>query len=101
MLGHSGRPARAVVPGSNLNASFAAFSANPGSIAFISQSGALGSAIFGGRGRYSENNIGFSHFISVGTMADLDFADLIDDLGGNQRQSVLIGMEGMTSPGVS
>lgn len=66
-------------PGSNLNASFAAFSANPGSIAFISQSGALGSAILGWA---TQNNIGFSHFISVGTMADLDFADLIDYLGG-------------------
>ena len=83
-------------PGSNLNASFAAFSANPGSIAFISQSGALGSAILGWA---TQNNIGFSHFISVGTMADLDFADLIDYLGGETTaKSVLIYMEGMTSP---
>ena len=83
-------------PGSNLNASFAAFSANPGSIAFISQSGALGSAILGWA---TQNNIGFSHFISVGTMADLDFADLIDYLGGEtSAKSVLIYMEGMTSP---
>jgi acetyltransferase len=83
-------------PGSQLNASFAAFSAKPGSIAFISQSGALGSAILGWA---TQNNIGFSHFISVGTMADLDFADLLDYLGGEAgAKSILIYMEGMTSP---
>ncbi|MFZ2089170.1 MAG: bifunctional acetate--CoA ligase family protein/GNAT family N-acetyltransferase [Desulfobaccales bacterium] len=83
-------------PGSNLNASFAAFSATPGSLAFISQSGALGSAILGWA---TQNNIGFSHFISVGTMADLDFADLIDYLGSEMSaKSILLYMEGMTSP---
>lgn len=82
-------------PPSNLNASFAAFSANPGNLAFISQSGALGSAILGWA---TQNNIGFSHFISVGTMADLDFADLVDYLGGEMSaKSILIYMEGLTS----
>ena len=83
-------------PGSHLNASFAAFSAKPGSLAFISQSGALGSAILGWA---TQNNIGFSHFISVGTMADLDFADLLDYLWSEiSAKSILIYMEGMTSP---
>jgi acetyltransferase len=83
-------------PSSNLNASFAAFSAAPGSLAFISQSGALGSAILGWA---TQNNIGFSHFISVGTMADLDFADLIDYLGSEiSAKSILLYMEGMTNP---
>jgi acetyltransferase len=83
-------------PGSHLNASFAAFSADPGSLAFISQSGALGSAILGWA---TQNHIGFSHFISVGTMADLDFADLIDYLGSEiSARSILLYMEGMTSP---
>jgi acetyltransferase len=83
-------------PQSRLNASFAAFSANPGNLAFISQSGALGSAILGWA---TQNHIGFSHFISVGTMADLDFADLIDYLGGEtSAKSILIYMEGLTSP---
>ncbi len=82
-------------PGSRLNASFAAHSAAPGSLAFISQSGALGSAILGWA---VQNNIGFSHFISVGTMADLDFADLIDYLGSEvSARSILIYMEGLTS----
>lgn len=83
-------------PQSRLNASFAAFSANPGNLAFISQSGALGSAILGWA---TQNHIGFSHFVSVGTMADLDFADLIDYLGGEtSAKSILIYMEGLTSP---
>ncbi|MEJ2090979.1 MAG: bifunctional acetate--CoA ligase family protein/GNAT family N-acetyltransferase [Syntrophobacterales bacterium] len=82
-------------PQCQLNASFAAFSTTPGSLAFISQSGALGSAILGWA---TQNNIGFSHFVSVGTMADLDFADLIDYLGGEMSaKSILIYMEGLTS----
>ncbi len=82
-------------PQCNLNASFAAFFANPGNLAFISQSGALGSAILGWA---TQNNIGFSHFVSVGTMADVDFADLIDYLGGEtSAKSILIYMEGLTS----
>jgi acetyltransferase len=82
-------------PGSKVNASFAAFSAVPGSLAFISQSGALGSAILGWA---TLSNIGFSHFISVGTMADLDFADLIDYLGAEMSaKSILIYMEGLTN----
>jgi len=81
-------------PGSHLNASFAARSAAPGNLAFISQSGALGSAILGWA---IQNSIGFSHFISVGTMADLDFADLIDYLGSEATaKSILIYMEGLT-----
>jgi acetyltransferase len=83
-----------LAPGSSLNASFAAHSAAAGNLAFISQSGALGSAILGWA---IQNNIGFSHFISVGTMADLDFADLIDYLGNEPTaKSILIYMEGLT-----
>ena len=84
-----------LAPGSNLNASFAAHSAASGNLAFISQSGALGSAILGWA---TQNKIGFSHFISVGTMADLDFADLIDYLGSEPAaKSILIYMEGLTN----
>ena len=83
-------------PESRLNASLAAFQARPGSLAFISQSGSMGSAILGWA---TQNNIGFSHFISVGTMADLDLADLIDYLGSEtSAKSILIYMERMTGP---
>jgi acetyltransferase len=62
-------------PHSGLNASFAAGSALPGSIAFLSQSGALCSAILDWSLR---ERIGFSAFVSVGSMADVDWADLLD-----------------------
>jgi acetyltransferase len=81
-------------PPANLNASFAPHSAQPGSLAFISQSGALCSSILGWA---SLKNIGFSHFISVGSMADLDFADLIDYLGNEDHaRSIIIYMESLT-----
>jgi acetyltransferase len=81
-------------PPSGLNASFAPHSAEPGSLAFISQSGALCSSILGWA---TLKNIGFSHFISVGSMADLDFADLIDYLGNEEKaRSIIIYMESLT-----
>jgi acetyltransferase len=81
-------------PPYGLNASFAPHSAEPGSLAFISQSGALCSSILGWA---TLKNIGFSHFISVGSMADLDFADLIDYLGNEEKaRSIIIYMESLT-----
>ena len=81
-------------PPSNLNASFAPHAAQAGSLAFISQSGALCSSILG----WSVlKKIGFSHFISVGSMADLDFGDLIDYLGNEEKaRSIIIYMESLT-----
>jgi acetyltransferase len=62
-------------PSSGLNASFASSMARPGRIALLSQSGAICTSILDwARERY----IGFSTFVSVGTMLDVDFADLID-----------------------
>jgi len=81
-------------PPYGLNASFASHSAKPGNLAFISQSGALCSSILGWA---TLKNIGFSHFISVGSMADLDFADLIDYLGNEEKaRSIIIYMESLT-----
>jgi len=62
-------------PPSNLNASFAASMAAPGQVAFLSQSGALCTAILDWA---RQAHIGFSSFVSVGSMLDVDFADLID-----------------------
>ena len=70
----------ALVPGVGLNASFAPGMAMPGKIAFVSQSGALATAMLdwaNGRG------IGFSHFISLGDSADVDFGDLLDYLASD------------------
>ncbi len=81
-------------PVNHLNASFAAHSAEPGSLALLSQSGAICSAILD---RAAVEKIGFSHFVSVGSMADLDFADMIDYLGDDRSaRSIIIYMENMT-----
>jgi acetyltransferase len=80
-------------PRSRLNASFAGHSVGPGSVALLSQSGAICSAILD----MSEvENIGFSHFVSIGSMADIDFAEMIDYLGNDeQTRSILIYMENL------
>ncbi len=70
----------ALVPGVGLNASFAPGNALPGKIAFVTQSGALATAMLdwaNGRG------IGFSHFISLGDSADVDFGDVLDYLASD------------------
>lgn len=64
-----------VVPGSHLNASFAASMAKPGRIAFISQSGALCTSILDWS---LSENIGFSHFVSIGNALNVRVGDLID-----------------------
>ncbi len=65
-----------------------------GNIAFISQSGALGSAILDWA---IHENIGFSNFVSIGSMLDVDFGDLIDYFGTDpQTRSILMYIEGIT-----
>lgn len=61
-----------------VNASFASRMPLPGKMAFISQSGAICTTILDWA---CSENIGFSHFVSVGSMLDIDFGDLIDYLG--------------------
>lgn len=64
-----------IYPPGNLNASFAADMAPPGNVALLSQSGAICTSILDwARGAH----VGFSSFVSVGSMLDVDFADLID-----------------------
>ncbi|MBL8293227.1 MAG: bifunctional acetate--CoA ligase family protein/GNAT family N-acetyltransferase [Bryobacterales bacterium] len=78
-------------PLSGLNASFAASMARPGSVGFISQSGALCTAVLDWS---MEAQIGFSAFISCGAMVDVNWGDLIYYLGQDTRtRSILIYME--------
>jgi acetyltransferase len=80
-----------MAPHAGLNATFAAGHALPGSIAFLSQSGALCTAILGWSRRH---NVGFSAFVSVGSMLDVGWGDLIDHLADDpQTKSVLLYME--------
>ncbi|MBB4285066.1 bifunctional acetate--CoA ligase family protein/GNAT family N-acetyltransferase [Roseospira goensis] len=67
-----------LVPGLNLNASFLHEPAKPGKVAFVSQSGALCTAVLDWA---SPRGIGFSHFVSLGDNLDVDFGDTIDYLG--------------------
>jgi acetyltransferase len=74
-------------PHVGLNASFAHTGAVPGSIAFVSQSGALMTALLdwaAGRG------IGFSHFASLGESADIDFGDMLDYLASDPRTRAIL-----------
>ena len=72
---------------SKLNASFAARMPLPGKLAFISQSGAICAAILD----YSiKEQIGFSHFISLGSMLDVYFGDTLDYLGAQSGVSGIV-----------
>lgn len=78
-------------PTTGLNATFASGMARPGNVAFLSQSGALLTAILDWSQR---ENVGFSSFVSLGSMLDVSWGDLIDYLGNDPRtKSILIYME--------
>ncbi len=78
-------------PHSGLNATFARAMARPGTVGFISQSGALGTAVHDWS---LQELVGFSAFISVGSMLDVGWGDLIDYLGDDPHtQSIVIYME--------
>lgn len=80
-------------PKIKLNASFANQMALDGKIAFISQSGALCTAILDWS---VKNNVGFSHFVSIGSMLDVNLADLIDYFSNDPEiSSLLIYMESL------
>ena len=82
-----------MLPHLGLNASFAP-QPLAGDIAFLSQSGALITGVVDwARGR----KVGFSHVISLGDMADVDFGDLLDHLAADaQCRSILLYMESVT-----
>lgn len=74
-----------------LNATFAHDMALPGSVAFLSQSGALETAILDWS---MEERVGFSAIVSTGSMLDVGWGDLIDYFGEDfNTQSILLYME--------
>ena len=78
-------------PVTGLNATFANAMARPGNVGFISQSGALCTAVLDWS---FHENVGFSHFVSIGSMLDVNWGDLIYYLGNDTRtQSIVIYME--------
>ncbi|MCO5179245.1 MAG: bifunctional acetate--CoA ligase family protein/GNAT family N-acetyltransferase [Candidatus Promineofilum sp.] len=78
-------------PITGLNATFASTMARPGSVGFISQSGALLTAILDWSFR---ENVGFSAFVSIGSMLDVGWGDLIHYLGDDPHtKSIVLYME--------
>jgi acetyltransferase len=78
-------------PPSGLNATFASGIARPGTVGFISQSGALLTAVLDWSRR---ENVGFSAFASLGSMLDVGWGDMIYYLGDDQHtRSIVIYME--------
>lgn len=78
-------------PPVGLNATFARGMARQGNVAFISQSGALLTGILDWSLR---ENVGFSAFVSVGSMLDVGWGDLITYLGDDPAtKSILVYME--------
>jgi acetyltransferase len=74
-------------PVSGLNATFAGAMATPGTIAFVSQSGALCTAVLDWS---LEEAVGFSAFVSIGSMVDVGWGDVIDHLGDDPRTKAIV-----------
>lgn len=78
-------------PHTGLNSTFASQMARPGNVGFISQSGALCTSILDWS---LQENVGFSAFISLGSMLDVGWGDLIDYLGDDPHtHSIVMYME--------
>jgi acetyltransferase len=78
-------------PPTGLNATFAGTMARPGNVSFISQSGALCAAVLDWS---LKEMVGFSSFISIGSMVDVGWGDLIEYLGDDPRtRSIVLYME--------
>jgi len=83
-----------LVPGVGLNASFAHLSPKKGRIAFVAQSGAVITSVLD----WAEpRGFGFSHLVSLGNMADVDFGDMLDYLANDRgTKAILLYIEAIT-----
>ena len=83
-----------MVPRLALDATFSHLAAPAGDIAFISQSGAMITAMLDWA---VPRGIGFSHVVSLGDMADVDFGDMLDYLAADSHtRAILLYVEGVT-----
>lgn len=71
----------------NLNASFSNQMPIPGKMAFLSQSKGINTAVMD---LSIKEKIGFSYFISLGSMLDVNFGDMIDYLGADPGVSSIV-----------
>lgn len=83
-----------MVPGRGVNASFVHVPPLKGELAFVGQSGAVVTSIVDWA---TSRGIGFSHLISLGSMADVDFGDLLDYLAADAgTRAILLYVEAIT-----
>jgi acetyltransferase len=83
-----------MVPARGLDATFGHLAAKPGKLAFVTQSGAIMTGIVDWA---SARGIVFSHLVSVGGMADVDFGDLLDYFAQDAgTAAILLYMEAVT-----
>ena len=76
-----------MLPELGLNASFAHISPNQGNLAFVTQSGAMVTAMLDWA---TPRGIGFSHVVSLGDMTDVDFGDTLDYLGNDPHTRAIL-----------
>jgi acetyltransferase len=82
------------VPAIGLDASFSHIAPLPGDLAFISQSGAMITAVLDWA---VPRRLGFSHVVSLGDMADVDFGDMLDYLVADPgTRAILLYVEAIT-----
>ncbi|WP_245545115.1 acetate--CoA ligase family protein [Parvibaculum lavamentivorans] len=80
-----------MTPGNGLNASFGHVQPEKGNVAFVSQSGAVVTAVLDWA---TSRGIGFSHVASLGGMSDVDFGDMLDFLAADPHtKSILLYIE--------
>ena len=83
-----------MLPRHGVNASFVHINPLPGDIAFVTQSGAVATAVVDWA---TYRGIGFSHVVSLGNMADVDFGDMLDYLAADpDTKSILLYIESVT-----
>ncbi len=76
-----------LVPEIGLNASFAHLTPRAGRLAFVAQSGAIVTSVLDWA---HTRGIGFSHLVSLGDMADVDFGDMLDYLANDVRTTAIL-----------
>ncbi|MCB2145387.1 MAG: bifunctional acetate--CoA ligase family protein/GNAT family N-acetyltransferase [Deltaproteobacteria bacterium] len=83
-----------MLPRIDLNASFIHIPPLPGRLAFVAQSGALLATVVDWA---THRRIGFSHLVSLGDMADVDFGDMLDYLATDgYTRAILLYVESIT-----
>ncbi|KXK26490.1 MAG: Succinyl-CoA ligase (ADP-forming) subunit alpha [candidate division WS6 bacterium OLB20] len=70
-----------------VDATFSQTSAHPGNIAYVSQSGAMGTSFLDWA---QKNEIGLSHFVSVGNKVSVNENDLLREFGANPKVKTLL-----------